>query len=213
LISHYGDIKSNTFFSQLINIRQKGPITEHIQQFQKLSFKVTNTYKDNLLYLFIETLKEKIQHDQVCLFEPKSLEKIFSMARKVENKNMATRRVATRNYTKHHVPSPSLIQPTRLKPQQMDERISKGLYFNCDNNYNKEHKCGEKKFFYIDYEEEEDLELKPSQDLYLGETTPTISCHELVNISTLKTLKIQGYIKNKKVTMLIDFGSTYNFIN
>jgi hypothetical protein len=29
LISHYGDIKRNTFFSQLINLRQKGPITEH----------------------------------------------------------------------------------------------------------------------------------------------------------------------------------------
>jgi hypothetical protein len=33
LISHYGDIKSNILFSQLINLRQKGQITEHIQQF------------------------------------------------------------------------------------------------------------------------------------------------------------------------------------
>jgi hypothetical protein len=39
LIAHYGDIKRNTFFSQLINLKQRGPITEHIQQFQKLSLK------------------------------------------------------------------------------------------------------------------------------------------------------------------------------
>ena len=38
LIAPYGDIKSNTFFSQLINLQQKGPITKHIQQFQNLSF-------------------------------------------------------------------------------------------------------------------------------------------------------------------------------
>jgi hypothetical protein len=63
LISHYGDIKSNTFFSQLINLWQKGPITEHIQQFQNLSLRVKNILEDNLLDLFMGTLKENIQHE------------------------------------------------------------------------------------------------------------------------------------------------------
>ena len=45
------------------------------------------------------------------------------------------------------------------------------------------------------------------------EITPTISCHALAGISTPQTLKIEGYIKNKKETMLIDFGSTHNFIH
>jgi hypothetical protein len=40
-----------------------------------------------------------------------------------------------------------------------------------------------------------------------------ISCHALADINTPQTLKIEGYIKNKKVTMLIDSGSTHNFIN
>jgi hypothetical protein len=157
-------------------------------------------------------LKEIIQHE-VHLLEPKSIEHAFSVARKVESKNMATRRVATNNYREHHVPSPNLTQPTRLTPQQMDERREKGLCFNCDNKYSKGHKCGERKLFYIDCEEEEDQELEPSQDLELEETTPTISCHALVGINTPQTLKIEGYIKKKKVTMLIDSGSTHNFIN
>jgi hypothetical protein len=58
-------------------------------------------------------------------------------------------------------------QPTRLTPQQMDERRENGLCFNCDNKYSKGHKCSEKKVFYIDNEEEEDQELEPSQDLEL----------------------------------------------
>ena len=40
-----------------------------------------------------------------------------------------------------------------------------------------------------------------------------IYCHALADINTPQTLKIEGYIKNKKVTMLIDSGSTHNFIN
>jgi hypothetical protein len=51
------------------------------------------------------------------------------------------------------------------------------------------------------------------QDLELEETTPTIYCHALAGINTPQTLKIEGYIKKKKVIMLIDFGSTHNFIN
>jgi hypothetical protein len=43
--------------------------------------------------------------------------------------------------------------------------------------------------------------------------TPTISCHEFDGISTHKTLKIKGYIKKKKVILLIDSSSSHNFIH
>jgi hypothetical protein len=72
---------------------------------------------------------------------------------------MDTRRVTTNNYREHHVPSPNLTQPTKLTPQQMDERRAKGLCFNCDSKYSKGHKCNERRLFYIDCEEEEDQEL------------------------------------------------------
>ena len=42
LIAHYEDTKSNTFFSQLINLKQKGSIMEHIEEFQKLNIRVKN---------------------------------------------------------------------------------------------------------------------------------------------------------------------------
>ena len=84
-IAHYGDINRNTFFSQLVNLKQKGPVTKHIKQFQLLSLRVKSISEDNLLDLFIGTLKDNIQHE-VCLFEPSSLEKDFMMARKVESK-------------------------------------------------------------------------------------------------------------------------------
>jgi hypothetical protein len=95
----------------------------------------------------------------------------------------------------------------------MDERREKGLCFNCDNKYYNGNKCGENKLFYIYCEEEEDHKLEPPQDPDLEETTPTIYYHALAIINTPQTLKLQGYIKKKNVTVLIDSDNTHTFIN
>ena len=42
MIAHYEDTKSNTFFSRLINMKQKGSVAEHIEDFQKLNITVTD---------------------------------------------------------------------------------------------------------------------------------------------------------------------------
>jgi hypothetical protein len=76
----------------------------------------------------------------------------------------------------------------------MDEIRAKRLCFNNENKYNKGHKCGKKKLFYIDCEEEDDQELEPSHDLELEETTPTIFFLALDHINTPPTLRIERYI-------------------
>ena len=42
MVAHYEDTNMNTFFSQFINIKQKGSMVEHIEDFQKLNIRVTN---------------------------------------------------------------------------------------------------------------------------------------------------------------------------
>ena len=124
----------------ITNLRQKVPVIEHIQSFQKLRLKVDSIPDDKLLDIFIRILKDNIKHE-VCLFEPTSLDKALMMARKVESKNMAmlTRRNTTNIYRDNNVPSSNPPQPTRLKPQQMDERRETCLYYDCDNKYSKGH--------------------------------------------------------------------------
>jgi hypothetical protein len=63
MIAHYEDTLSNTFFFQLINLKQKGSVTEHIKNFQRLNIKVTNVLDDHLINVFIETLNDSIQHE------------------------------------------------------------------------------------------------------------------------------------------------------
>eukprot|EP00253_Pinus_taeda_P024023 PITA_24023 len=185
LTAHYEDTKSNTFFSQLISLKQKGSIMEHIEEFQNLNIRVKDIPEEHRIDVFIGSLKDNIQHD-VRLWEPDSLEKAF-----------------------------------RLTPQQLEEKRAKGLGYSCDSKYTKGHKCVEKKLFYIDCEEEEEKEKERSkeedilqeQSLDKEEMNPTISCNALAGITTPQTIKIEGQIKKKKVIVLIDSGSTHNFIH
>ena len=80
----------------------------------------------------------------------------FVHPRKGESKIMATRKHTTHNYKDGSVIAPSLPQPIRLTPQQLEEKRAKGLCYSCDSKYTKGHKCAEKKLFYIDCEEEEE---------------------------------------------------------
>ena len=103
----------------------------------------------------------------------------------------------------------------------MEEKRAKGLCYSCDSKYTKGHKCAEKKLFYIDCEEEEEREQERSkeedilqeQSLDKEEINPTISCNAFAGITTPQTIKIEEHIKKKKVIVLIDSGSTHNFID
>jgi hypothetical protein len=180
MISHYEDTRRNTFFSQLINLKQKGSVTEHIKNFQRLNIKVMDIPYEHLIDVFIGTLKDDIKCE-VHLWEPKSLESAFKVVMNFESKNMsmATRRTTPKIYRENIVPSPKT-------PQQLEERKEKGLCFNCDNKYSKGHKCGEKKLFYIDCEEKQEQEPyldENVEDFSSEELTPMISCNALAGIS------------------------------
>ena len=129
MIAHYEDTRSNTFFSQLINLKKKGSVTEHIENFQRLNIKVTDIPDEHLIDVFIGNLKDNIQHE-VHLWEPKSLVNAFKVSRNVESKNtsMATRRTYPNIYRENNAPSPKTPQPGNRSISQLRNRsISESL--------------------------------------------------------------------------------------
>ena len=121
MIAHYEDTKRNTFFTKLINIKQKGSVVEHIEDFQKLNIRVTDIPKEHRIDVFIGTLKDNIQHE-VLIWGLDSLEKAFRLARKIECKIMATRKPTTHIYKYGSVATPRLPKLTRLTPQKLEEK-------------------------------------------------------------------------------------------
>ena len=63
MIAHYENTKRNTFFIQLINLKQSGSVIELIENFQTLNIKVTNIPYEHLIDVFIGTLRDTIQHE------------------------------------------------------------------------------------------------------------------------------------------------------
>ena len=60
-------------------------------------------------------------------------------------------------------------------------------------------------------ESPESTDITPPSDPL--EVEPVISLNSLTGFSTPQTLKLIGYIKHRKVIILVDSGSTHNFIH
>ena len=109
----------------------------------------------------------------------------------------------------------------------MAERRKQGLCYYCDEKYSPRHKCKEPKFFQIDAidhssseeappleePEEEYEDNQPDNELLATLEEPVILLHALAGISSPQNLKIRGFIKHRPVVVLIDSGSTHNFIH
>jgi hypothetical protein len=101
----------------------------------------------------------------------------------------------------------------------------KGLCYNCDDKHFPGHKCNEQNLFMAILEDisEEDVEtplvpespkindINPPSDP--PEVEPIISLNALIGFFAPQTLKLIGYIKHRKVVILVDSGSTHNFID
>jgi hypothetical protein len=107
----------------------------------------------------------------------------------------------------------------------MVERQLKGLCYNCDDKYFLGHKCKEHKFFMAMNEDasKDEAVVSPVDELPSpSELTPpfdppevelVISLNDLTGFSSPQTLKLIGYITNHKFIILMDSGSTHNFIH
>jgi hypothetical protein len=107
----------------------------------------------------------------------------------------------------------------------MAERQIKGLCYNCDEKYFPGLKCKEQNLLMIISEDvseddgdaplvavsHEPNDMTPPLDP--PEVEPIISLNALTGFSAPQTLKLIGYNKHRKVIILVDSGSTHNFIH
>jgi hypothetical protein len=99
----------------------------------------------------------------------------------------------------------------------MMERRKNGLCYTCDAKWSRSHACASPRLFLIEEVEEKmdklqevEEEIDPGDFFFLKEF-PKISLHAIIGNPTPKTIRIVGMIKNHKVIILIDSGSTHNF--
>ncbi|KAK8919224.1 hypothetical protein KSP39_PZI021927 [Platanthera zijinensis] len=184
--------------------------------FEKLANRVTWKEK-TLLSCFISGLRDHLR-DEVHAYMPCSLSHAISLARIQEERfnrqrTRAPPRAPPAPATGRREQAPT-TRPTvtRLTWPELQARKEKGLCFNCDEKYAPGHRCQKVQVFMLREEDEEDHPgLEAEEELDLAEFGVSIQAMEGCVAPT--TMRIKGRIGKELVTILIDSGSTHNFIN
>lgn len=184
-----------------------------------------------LLSCFISGLASDVRREVQAL-QPLSLievaalarlqeEKLHEARRSARNKGILLTSVASHNRFPNN-PKPPVPHFKRLTPTEMSLRREKGLCFNCDEKFSPGHKCVSNSFVLI-MEEDEPQEtntiLNPCESKLLLEPEPNltlnqaqISFHALLGHLAPETLRLVGRISTHNAVILVDGGSTHNFI-
>jgi len=102
----------------------------------------------------------------------------------------------------------------------MDARRKKGLCYNCDELFTLSYRCKEKFLLLTtndpiadDFTFDHTWALTPApQEPVLEETPSQVSLHAFTNGIGSSTIRLQGQIGNKPVSILVDGGSDHNFV-
>ncbi|RWV81670.1 hypothetical protein GW17_00056890 [Ensete ventricosum] len=108
---------------------------------------------------------------------------------------------------------------TKLTRDELRKRSAKGLCWHCDESWSHEHHCKKGRLLMIEPVEDEDSEpfeegLEPEEEAIEEEPQPVdYTVHALAGYSNPWTMKVGGLLKQQPITVLIDTGSTNNFLN
>ncbi|RRT70585.1 hypothetical protein B296_00023639 [Ensete ventricosum] len=109
--------------------------------------------------------------------------------------------------------------PKKLTSDELWERSAKGLHWHYDEPWSHEHHCKKGRLLVIELVEDEDNEtseesLEPEEEVMKEEPQSTdFTMHVLAGYSNPQTMKVGGLLKQQPITVLIDMGSTNNFLN
>jgi hypothetical protein len=211
----------------LTKLKQSGTVEDFIAAFERLDFRTEGMSDAFFRECFISGLKDEICA-HVLMAQPQS----WVDATKIDKE--AQQVVSSQNQKPSFIPRTKPVTPTppstplkiqKLTRAEMVERQLKGLCYNCDDKYFPGHKCKEQNIFMAISEDvsEDDVEaplvsvspeptdMTPPSDP--PEVELIISLNALTGFSAPQTLKLIGYIKHRKVIILVDSGSTHNFIH
>ena len=120
----------------------------------------------------------------------------------------------SQGFTKEN-PKPFKFIPAEVRA----EKMAKGLCYYCDKKYERGHKCQfkEAQLFTVEIPcdtttviTEEEVEGMVQEEF---SDEPCISVNALMGSNTFNTMRVQGWVQGKPIHILIDSGSTHNFLD
>ncbi|XP_026452020.1 uncharacterized protein LOC113352415 [Papaver somniferum] len=216
-------------------IEQKGTVHQHISEFEKL-LNFVEFPEDYLISCFVRSLKPHIGY-VVKLFAPHTLDEAYTKEIHQEEAYAAIRIVLKQPYRPPPFRQPIALPQAqrqhilpsgyrRLSPEEQRERRTKGMCFKYDQPYRPNHVCVNPQLTVLDIEEPTKEITKQAADSISAtdiddsveddspvEVAPTISLNSLMGSPFPTTMRITGSSKAQPITILVDSGSTHNFLS
>lgn len=239
LLLRFGPIDFEDPLEALTCLRQTTTVAIYQESFERLSHCVDGLLESFLIGCFIAGLKDEIRLN-IKIKNLHSLTYAIGVARLTEEQNMLQRRLTTFNRSTNapmfprttseiapgvlRPPPTASIRPPpqgntpairRISTQEARESHEKGLCFYCDEKFIPGHRCTRPQLFMLEDvgEPEEEASVNSSEDDGIAEALPEISLHAIARSDHPRTIRVSGIMKNRHFTVLIDGGSTHNFID
>ncbi|KAJ8459415.1 hypothetical protein OPV22_032341 [Ensete ventricosum] len=141
--------------------------------------------------------------------------------RTIEPRGMKDKSCSPNSHAKAYYPL--YCHPTpctkKVDKRRASQRSAKELCWYCDEPWSREHHCKKGRLLMIEPAEDEDNEtyeeaLEPKEETMEEESQPdNYAVHALVGYSNPQMMKVGGLLKQQLITVLINTGSTNNFLN
>lgn len=224
-MNRFGPSEYTDYDEELAHIKQTGALREYQKEFERLASRVQDWPEKALVGAFMGGLKPELAAE-VRVYKPRTYTEAIEFARLRDDHSTAIKKAvrpegrrlgyvtpeAKNNggvvRTANPRPIPSDVK--RLAWEEMQKRREKGLCFNCDEKFVPDHRCRTRQSFFIEVTDSCDEE--DSAEAVEEETTK-ISIHALADIQGPRTIRLGSWIKGRRVIVLIDSGSSHNFVN
>ncbi|GAU41241.1 hypothetical protein TSUD_97760 [Trifolium subterraneum] len=177
----------------LFKLNQTGTVSEYYLQFTSLANRVYGLSNDALIDCFVSDLNDDIRRD-VLIHTPISLVKAMSLAKVYEEKYSAT---------------------------EMQLRRDKGLCYWCDEKFSFTHKCPNRQLMLLHYDDTDEDQVFDVLTKSTKQTTNSpitnlpehhLSLNAMKGNSNMGVLRFDGSVEHIGVQILIDGGSSNNFV-
>ncbi|XP_073021562.1 uncharacterized protein [Primulina eburnea] len=240
LRQRFGASLFEDYQGQLAKLMQIHSVSKYQSEFELLSSKVSGISESLLISFYVNGLKPELKRE-LLIVQPTSLVQAMALSRVYEQKYHDIRALALKASGKHvfstSLPTPfsqthsssstiplpkpkptashSSLPIKRLSPTELQEKREKGLCFNCDEKYGPQHRCKSKYLLLMGTDDDSSLYVQEDSDCHQLEELEDISevsLNALTGQSNPQSLRVTGKYGAHVVNILIDNGSTHNFI-
>ncbi|XP_061374270.1 uncharacterized protein LOC133316534 [Gastrolobium bilobum] len=231
--SHYRDVRG-----VLAKLTQNGSLADYMREFQRFMNQVHDLSDNLLMILFISGLQPDLQ-GAIQLHRPTSLHQAMQLALAYDSHHSELRSSFT-NHTKKSfhrphsptktekatplaiqssqalaLPAPPTLPVRKLSSEEIQKKRELDICFTCDEKWTARHRCNAKMMLLIG--EVEDSGGQQEEEIVRGLEEPKgtridAALNSLSGSNNLRSIQLQASILNQGVKVLVDSGSSHNFI-